>query len=156
MSAWGYALFSDDTACDVRDDYRELIEDGIGDTEATQKVLADYTEALDDPDDGPIVWLALAASQSKIGRLEPSVLAKALEVLDQGLGLDRWAEEGPKELAKRQAALEKIRAQLTGPQPARKKLRRPWRYVTDLVPGNVLTYRSKSGNYVLLRVAQVD
>lgn len=26
MSAWGPAIFSDDLACDVRDDYRELIE----------------------------------------------------------------------------------------------------------------------------------
>ncbi|NUT42749.1 MAG: hypothetical protein HOV86_22465 [Thermoactinospora sp.] len=45
---------------------------------------------------------------------------------------------------------------MTGPQPERKKLRRPWRYVTSLQPGQVLSFRSESGVYVLLRVAQVD
>ncbi|ACZ90620.1 hypothetical protein [Streptosporangium roseum] len=39
MSAWGVALFSDDTACDVRDTYRELIEDGVDDEEAARRVL---------------------------------------------------------------------------------------------------------------------
>ncbi|NUT42750.1 MAG: MarR family transcriptional regulator [Thermoactinospora sp.] len=88
MGAWGYALFSDDTALDVRSDYRELIEDGVEDGEATQKILAQYAEILDDPDEGPVVWLALAAAQSKIGRLDAAVLTEALEILDRGIGLD--------------------------------------------------------------------
>ncbi|MET8984804.1 hypothetical protein ABZW49_05105 [Nonomuraea wenchangensis] len=94
MAAWGPALFSDDLACDVRDDYRRLIEDGVPDA------------------------------------------------------------EGAKVLARREAALLKARAQLTGPQPARRRLRPPWRHVTDLSPGAVLAYRVPSGDVALLRVVR--
>jgi hypothetical protein len=39
MGSWGPALFSDDTACDVRDMYKDLIADGVDDAEATQPVV---------------------------------------------------------------------------------------------------------------------
>ncbi|TMR25620.1 hypothetical protein ETD86_00375 [Nonomuraea turkmeniaca] len=156
MGAWGPALFSDDLACDVRDAYRELIEDETTDEEAQRGIMKSYAEVLDDPDDGPVFWLALAATQSKVGRLDPMVRDRALQIIEQGEGLSRWAEEGAKVLARRQAALHKIQLQLTGPQPERKRLRPPWRHITDLAPGAVLAYRVSSGNLVLLRVARVE
>jgi hypothetical protein len=41
VGTWGYALFSDDTACDVRDSYRELIQErsDIEDSEASRQIL---------------------------------------------------------------------------------------------------------------------
>ena len=54
MGTWGVGLFSDDTAADVRSHYRELIEDGVEDAEATQRVVEHFREYLDDEDDGPI------------------------------------------------------------------------------------------------------
>lgn len=62
MGSWGVELFEDDTACDVRDDYGELIEDGVADDDATRQVLESYREALDDDADAAVVWLALAVS----------------------------------------------------------------------------------------------
>ncbi|OUC97771.1 hypothetical protein CA984_09605 [Streptosporangium minutum] len=94
MSAWGVALFSDDTACDVRDAYRELIEDGVEDEEAVRRVLDGFGDALVDPDEGPVVWLALAWTQSKVGRLDATVRDRALGVIERGEGLERWQEEG--------------------------------------------------------------
>jgi hypothetical protein len=153
VGAWGPALFSDDTACDVRDTYRELIEDGVDDAAAQAQVLSTYQELIDDPDDGPVLWLALAITQSKFGRLDPEVATRALEVIDRGEGLERWAED-PKLLARRQAALVKTRDQLTGPQPERKRLRPPKRRLTDLEVGDLYGYRS-SGLYILFRVATI-
>ncbi|GGK94921.1 hypothetical protein Ppa06_63180 [Planomonospora parontospora subsp. parontospora] len=156
MGAWGPALFSDDLACDVRDGYRGLIEDGTADEDAQRHVLESYAEVLDDPDEGPVVWLALAVAQSKIGRLDATVRDRALGIIERGEGLSRWAEEGAKALTGRQAVLQKVQVQLTGPQPERKRLHRPWRHVTDLTPGTVLAYRVLSGKVVLLRVARID
>ncbi|MFF5213495.1 hypothetical protein [Streptosporangium sp. NPDC000396] len=156
MGAWGVALFSDDTACDVRDTYRELIEDGVEDEEATRRVLNEFGDALVDPDEGPVIWLALAWTQSKIGRLDAMVRDKALTLIERGEGLELWQEQGAKALAGRQAVHQKVQAQLTAPQPERKRLRRPWRHVTDLTPGTVLSYRVSSGHFVLLRVARID
>jgi len=156
MGAWGPALFSDDVACDVRDDYRALIEDGIDDDDATRQILNSYADALDDPDDGPVVWLALAVTQSKIGRLDAAVAERALAAISADEALRLWREQGPVAEAKRKMALAKARDQITGPQPARRRLRAPWRHVSSLQPGDVLSYRTQGGSYLLLRVARIE
>ena len=156
MGTWGVELFSDDRAADVRAHYRELIQDRVEDTEATQQVLEDFREYLDDEDDGPVVWLALAVSQSQIGRLAPEVRDKALSVIEAGADLERWAEEA-RMLEQRRVVLEKTRQQLLGTQPKPKKLRRRrMRYVTDLHAGDVLSFRGSSGRLALVRVRRLD
>lgn len=154
MGSWGPALFSDDLACDVRDEYREMIEDGVDDDAASRGMMERYASVLDDADEGSVFWMALAFTQSKVGRLEPQARDRALEVIDEGIGLGLW-EEDPKLLAKRKAALVKARAQLTGPQPKRRKLRPPSRHTTDLEPGDVVGYRS-GDSYALFRVARIN
>ena len=122
MGAWGSGVFSDDLACDVRQDYRDLIGDGVSDEDAEEQILSSYAGDLDDSDEGPTVWIALAVTQSKIGRLSARVRERALAAIDNGEGLDRWRED-PKLLAKRVAVLDEVREQLTGAQPARQRLR---------------------------------
>ena len=46
MGAWDTKIFGDDTACDVRDCYRELIEDGVDDAEAMRKTLDEPRNAF--------------------------------------------------------------------------------------------------------------
>lgn len=154
MGAWGPGIFSDDTASDIRGEYREILEDQVPDDEAARRVIEAYRHL--DADEEHVLWLALAASQSQLGRLDTEVKARALDVIDNGRGLQLWEEAGPKELAKRKAALAKLRDQLTGPQPARKTVRRPWRHETDLRPGDVLSFTASNGEMALLRVLRVD
>jgi hypothetical protein len=154
MGAWGPAIFSDDTACDIRSDYRELLEDGVDDEEATRRVVADYQHLRDD--ESHVLWLALAAAQSALGRLDDSVKSEALRVIDEDVGLDLWVESGTSELSGRKAVLAKLRETLTGPQKPRLKVRRPWSHVTDLSPGDVLAYTLPDGKRALLRVARLD
>lgn len=154
MGAWGPAIFSDDTAEDIRNDYRQMLEDQVPDDEATERVIAAY-EHLDD-DEQHLLWLALAAAQSSVGRLSDDVKGRALQVIDGGRGLERWEEEGPRVLEKRKAALAKLRDQLTGPQRTRRKLRPPWRHVTDLQAGDVLALTLAGGELALVRVARID
>lgn len=154
MGAWGTAIFSDDTASDIRSEYRALVEDQVPDQEATHRVLNEYKHL--DGDEAHVLWLALAAAQSQVGRLDDHVKAKALEVIESGQGLELWEEAGARELAKRKTALEKLRATLVGPQPPRKTLRRQWRHVTDLQPGNVLSRTASSGRVKLFRVVRID
>lgn len=154
MGAWGTAIFSDDTACDIRSDYRELLEDGVEDAEATQRVISEYQHLGDD--EVHVLWLALAAAQSRLGRLDDSVKAEALRVIDGNVGLEIWAEAGARELASRRAALARLRKALTGPQKPPSKVRRPWSHVTDLSPGDVLSYTLPDGKRALFRVATLD
>src|ERR1700722_11442496 len=94
MGAWGTAIFSDDVACDVRDSYRQLVTDGLTGPAATKRLLLEWKEVLADEDDGPLFWLALAATQWQFGRLEARVKARALKIIANGSSLGRWSAEG--------------------------------------------------------------
>jgi hypothetical protein len=154
MGVWGAALFSSDIACDIRDHYRELIEDGVDDAEATRLTAAKYRESLDDPDDGASAILALAVTQSKIGRLDPVIRDLALAAIERGGDLSVWAIDNPKLLARRKQVLAKVREQLTGPQPARSRVKRPSRPGCGLVAGDVLAL-DFPGGLALLRIVRV-
>jgi hypothetical protein len=93
MGAWGPAIFSDDVACDIRGDYRELLEDGVPDEEAMSRVIEAYAHL--DEDEAHVLWLALAAAQAGLGRRDDSVQDKALAIIDGGVGLELWEEAGP-------------------------------------------------------------
>jgi len=152
VGTWGTGLFSDDVACDLRDHYRALIEDGVEDAAATRLTTEKFRAYLDQPDG--IALLALAVTQSTLGRLDPEIRDKALAVLDRGADLDQWQRENPKLQPKRRAALDKIRAQLAGPQPARKRLRPPKRVLSGLAAGDVLAFPLPR-RLALLRVVRV-
>jgi hypothetical protein len=136
VGVWGTDLFSDDLACDIRDHYRELLEDGIEDGAATRLILEKFRAYLEESEG--IALLAFAVTQSKLGRLDPDIRDRALAVLDGGADLEVWERENPKLLPKRRTVLEKARAQLTGPQPPRRRLRPPKRISSGLAAGDVL------------------
>lgn len=152
MGTWGIGLFSDDVACDVRDYYRELIEDGVEDAAATRQTIEKFGEYLNES--GGVGLLALAVTQSKAGRLDPAVRDRALAVLARGADLAEWERDNPGLLAKRRATLERVRAQLTGAQPRRRTLRPPKRVSSGLAAGDVLAL-DMPGAVALLRVVGV-
>jgi hypothetical protein len=123
MGTWGYAVFADDTALDVRAIYRELIltEPDIEDTEATRRVLGDYP---DQEDPGTVAWLALALSQYELGRLDPAVAERAIQIIDSGADVAIWEadERGRTFARRRRAVLARLRTKLTGPQPPRRRV----------------------------------
>ncbi len=154
MGAWGTAIFSNDTASDIRTEYREFVQDRVPDDEATRRTIASFAHLVD-RDDGEL-WIPLAAAQSEVGRLDPEVQARAIAAIDRGADLELWAEAGRTELTRRTAALQRLREQLLGPQPAPKRLRRSWRHVEDdLTPGDVLAFTAPNGRTALFRVVGI-
>src|SRR5262245_60405280 len=122
MGTWGAALFSDDLAADVREDFRELIAEGNSASKATKTLSAEYKESLADPEESLIFWLALAATQWDLGVLESKVKAKALRIIKDGAELERWAED-KKLMQRRAGVLVKLKEKLSSPQPTPKKIR---------------------------------
>src|SRR5512146_1640446 len=123
MGAWGTGIFQDDTACDIRDGYRDYLGEGLDGPEATARILKEFSGLLADPHESGVVWMALAAVQWKHGRLEEQTKAQALRVIESGTDLERWKRD-TKDFNKRKAALEKLRVQISSPQPASRKVRR--------------------------------
>ena len=65
MGAWGTAIFSDDTAADIRGDYKDYIGDGLSPIAGKEKILLEWKEFLNDPDEAPVIWLSLAMGLSE-------------------------------------------------------------------------------------------
>jgi hypothetical protein len=126
MGAWGPAILSDDLAADVRDDFRDLIGDGLTAEEASERLKDEYADALQDPDEGPVFLFALAATQWKTGHVSPAIVSEALAALDAGRGMERWEDAPPGQQKERRRALEKLAQQLRTPprDPARISRRR--------------------------------
>jgi hypothetical protein len=141
-------------ARDIRDYYRARIQDGIEDAEATRLTVDKFRSYLDDPEEGPVFLVALAVTQSKIGRLDPVIRGRALAAIASGADLATWEQENPKLLPKRREVLVKARAQLTGVQPARKRLRPPLRRSCGLIAGDILALSLPNG-VALLRVVRI-
>lgn len=51
MGAWGTAIFSDDTALDVRDEWRDAILDRLSAKEATTRLVKGFDDYLADDED---------------------------------------------------------------------------------------------------------
>ena len=118
MSASGVGVFQDDVAADVRSEYLNLLASGTSDAEAFKTMVREWKESIADSDDGPVFWLALAATQCEYGRLHRRTKSQALKIINQGRGMDRWTDAG---LAKkRQAVLAKLKKKLVSPQPERR------------------------------------
>jgi hypothetical protein len=151
MGVWGPAVFSDDTASDVRESFREWIGDGLSAAEATERVLHEYASSRDDPNDGPPLWLGLAVTQWKCGRLQSEVQAKAIEIIDSGIDIRRWSGNA-KQMKARQAILDKTRELLLSPQPPPKRISKTFRQSNDWEVGELISYRTAAGKYVVFRV----
>jgi len=121
MGTWSTALFSDDVACDVRDDFVELLSRRVSPAEATAALLRSWSSDIDDEDDGPTFWLALAATQWKYGCLTDEVRDRAMEVVESGRDISRW---GGASATRRKAVLLALKEQLLSPQPAPRRPRR--------------------------------
>ena len=112
MGTWGAGIFEDDVAMDVRDSFEAALAEGLNVRSATERVLEEHEEALEDIDEGPVVRLALAALQLEQGVLQPGIRDHALTVINQGQDLDRWEEAGEEAVAERRQVLEELAQRL--------------------------------------------
>ena len=149
MGAWGAALFADDDAADLREDYRAYLADAQSDTGATDLAARDYEASLDRPGETTAFWLALAAIQWRMGRLDPRVGAVCLTIIDSGIDLEKWANSP--DHGKRAAVLAKLRRMISSPLPPARAMPKPmpvqlpgWEF------GEVVGYRMANGKYALL------
>ena len=158
MGTWGTGIFADDTASDVKGDWREALMDGLEPDAATRKVLSEYAESLSDPDERIVVVLALAAAQVETGRLQSDIRDQALQLIAGGADLNRWREESPGDVRARERALTALASKLTGPQNAPTTLKRPRPRLTPFEIGDVAVVRNPEtgATAVLIAIAIAD
>lgn len=144
MAAWGPKLYQDDIAEDVRSYYKEQLHYGKTGVEITQELLKQYEYLLEDMDDAPVFWFALADTQWSLGRLEDVVKEKALYHIREGNDIKRWKSESPKEAKIREKVLLELEQKLLSPQPEEKKVSKYRLYHCEWKVGDVFAYQLSS------------
>ncbi len=153
MGSWGAAIFADDDASDVKDDFRHFLADAQSLEGATEAIAEDYGASFADLASTTAFWLGLGLTQWRMGRLDPRVKEAVLAIIDGGLDLAKW--EGSPIRAKRAAALARARAQILLPMPAPSPMPRPFALqLADWKIGEVIGYRTAAGRLAVLHVTR--
>lgn len=167
MGVWGTALYSNDTASDIRGDYVDLLRRGNSNEEALKKLMEKNRYCIGDEEEEPLFWYALADTLWNYGRLTPEVKEKALYFLDHPEAeLARWEDDGGKYVEAWMRTLEKLRTKLLSPQPPEKKVSKYRLYKCTWQVGDVYAYRLESeyskekgldGKYIIFqKVGETD
>ena len=83
MGTWSTGLYQNDMSSDVKDDYIGKLKAGKDDETALREILSEYQYELEDIDCKYDIYLALADTLWKKGRLTESFKVKALEMLEE-------------------------------------------------------------------------
>ena len=139
MGTWGYKLYQDDVAQDVRDDFMDMLRRGTSSEEAVKQLIDDFEQGPENLDTH-IFWFALADTMWNLGVLQEEVKEQALLYLDAKTDLARWQEENPKAAPHRKIVLNDLRDKLNSPQPPKKKLSQYRIYHCTWQIGDVYAY----------------
>ena len=127
MGMWNAKLYGNDTTSDVRAVYIDYLKKGISNDEAYKKTYEEFRELLGTDEEG-LFWLALADTQSSLGRLTHDVKEKALTYINQGAKY-LFEDMDKKNLAKWEVSLNNLKIKLNSPQPPEKKIPIPREFV---------------------------
>ncbi len=156
MGSWGFGVEQDDFVRDVLGEFDDRLKRGGSIESATQAVLVQFADAVDDTDDGPLLWLALARAQWRYGEASVDVLAKVRADFAAEAGLERWAEEGPTVLAKRRERLAKFVAEIERPNPKPRPFPKLVVRKPIFAPGDCLAVRLNDGRFGAALVLAAD
>ena len=123
MGSWGAELYQNAIAKDVHDRFTSQLHKGKSAAEVTEDLIESYASAINDSDDAPIFWFALADTQWDMACLLPQVKKEALKWLAKGSDIARWEEEDPDQADARAKILKELEEKLSSPSPIKTKTR---------------------------------
>lgn len=147
MGTWGIGISQNDTAADVYADYMELFNAQKEAGAILAEVKKRHADALEDEDDGPVAWLAIAKAQWECGHLSSDVLKRIERIVSHGEGLALWEESGTKSLERRRKLLDAFLAKLRTTNDRPRKPRRPTIRKPIFQTGDCLAVRLSDGDY---------
>jgi hypothetical protein len=144
MASWGPKLYQDDLAQDIKDKYKDLLKRGKTSEQILEQFIEEFGNEIEDSDEAPIFWFALADTQWELGRLLPVVKKKAIEWIEKGVDQEKWRLENPREAKIRDAVLKKLKEKLNSPLPEEKKIAKHKIYKCEWKIGDVYAYKLES------------
>lgn len=108
MDTDGSKILDDDTAYEVMQEYKRARKKGVSGPEIAEFVLKSMQEELSDSDEGPVIYLVLAYLLCRDRLSAPNIYKRAIEIIKNEEGLDRWRESGASCLSERQKILDSL------------------------------------------------
>ncbi|HDR7389958.1 hypothetical protein JDS97_21235 [Bacillus cereus group sp. N18] len=146
MYVSGVGIFEDDLSEDIKFDFQNLISDGYSLEKATSILISKYVPSLRKYEEN-VFWIALSAIQWEMGRLEPLVKEKAINIIDNKSDLKRWWRE-PELKEKREKVLKNLKEKLLSPTPEPKKTKKKMILKIDLAQLQKLCNRTLMTMYI--------
>jgi len=119
MGAWGTGLWEDDLACDIQDEWNDLLDEGMSPRKAAKTILKSWLEELEDYDDDmerqpdeSILYISLAALQMRHRALTIAIKKKAIELIDKGADLELWKDSEIQDYEERKKLLIEFKEKL--------------------------------------------
>ncbi|QDT48204.1 hypothetical protein Pan258_22440 [Symmachiella dynata] len=147
MGFWGHGVQQNDTVSDVEIAFEAFLKKDPDVAAATEHVKKQYATAIDDEDEAPLIWQALANMQWTYGILDPQVLEKVRADLKSGIELESWRAESEADYQKRKAATEKFIAKLETPRPKPKKMPKVVLRKPKFAAGDCLSVKHLNGQF---------
>ena len=140
MATWGIGIYQNDVGLDIKDRFIDTCRRGKTVEEATEYYIQEYECEIEDEDDAPDFWLALADVQWKCGHLQPIVKENALNYIE--LELSKGGKEffDKKDVKKRIKVLEDLREKLNSPMQKPKNLKPYKLYKCEWKMGDIYAY----------------
>lgn len=135
MGYWGTGLYQNDVSDDTKETYLRALKDGNRNQEATDLVMKQCADYLEDEDDCICFWIALADVQWEMGRLLPEVKAHALHCLE------RCSNDAKKTFPLSRRFLTRLKEKLMRPQPPEKHIPKEHRYICPWKIGDVFAFQ---------------
>jgi hypothetical protein len=118
MGTWGTGILQDDFAQDVYDRYVDRAARGVAPQAIIDALRVTHAGELASSDADAVFWLAVAHAQRDSASLQPDVVGRVTAIVEQGIGLEPWAELGGGEVGRRKSVLTRFLRTLTRPAPA--------------------------------------
>ncbi len=162
MGAWGTGIYSDDTACDVKEMCQEIFP-FVSVDEGNRIIFEQYAEIVNSTfidNDYAAFWYALADWQWKHGILTEDIRSKAIALLEAHTGIDEWQESGSaKDVKKRIAVMDALKSQLESEMPPKKlpikRLKKPQHKIGDIIVFKTFDFDDKRWEYCW-RIIKMD
>ena len=142
-------LYQDDIYYDVREEYITYLRKGMTNEEATRQIIEENNWCFASEDKGALLWLTLADTQWKYGRLLDEIKEKAIECIDSGVDLKKW-KENEKLYKKRKRVLKDLKERLNSNQPPKKEVEQFKRYVCSWEIGDVYAFKVNEEKFMAL------
>jgi len=125
MGAWSVSVTGNDTAQDLKEEYRVAFYYYSDIKEALNRIDKYVRKGGFDKSDESEwcnYYYSLADFMWRYGILTDEVKNEALRLINSGFGLEIWADSGQKTLEARKKALQKFKEKIESPQPLKKKI----------------------------------